>query len=57
MKNIDHFLDLLLPHVHKKAQKGNRDTIQTYSIFRQVPVTDLIGAFLITFFQILNLRA
>ena len=41
----------------KNAQNGNQGAFQAYSIFRQVPVTGLIGAFLITFFQILNLRA
>ena len=50
-------LALLVPHVSKKAQNGNQGAIQVYSIFRQVPVTGLIGAFLITFFRILNGRA
>jgi len=48
---------MIFSHVPKKAQNGNQDAILAYSIFRQVPVTGLIGAFLITYFQILNIRA
>jgi hypothetical protein len=50
-------LALLVPHIPKEAQNGNQDAIQVYSIFRQVPVTGLIEAFLIKFFRILNVRA
>jgi hypothetical protein len=46
------FFDLILFHVSKKAQNGNRGTILAYSIFRQVRVTGLIGAFLIIFLLI-----
>jgi hypothetical protein len=51
------FFDLILPYVPKKAQNGNRGAFRAYPIFLQVPVTGLIGVFLITFFQILNLMA
>ena len=51
------FLDLLLPHVPNMAQNGNQDLIWAYSVFRQIPVTGLIEAFLITYFQILNILA
>jgi len=44
------FLDLILPHVLKKAQNGNRGSILSYRVFGRVPVTGLIGA-LLTFFS------
>jgi hypothetical protein len=44
-------------HVPKKAQNCNRDEIQAYSIFHQIPVTGLMGAFLISFFRTLEIRA
>jgi hypothetical protein len=51
------FFDLPFSPIPKKVQNGNRDAIQVYSIFRQVSVTGLIGAFLIIYLQILNIRA
>ena len=45
------------PQDPKMAPNGNRGLIRAYSIFRQVPVTGLIGALLITFFQIIDIRA
>jgi len=46
------FLDLIVPHVRKMAQNGNLGSIQPYQVFGRVPVTGLIGALLIIFFQI-----
>jgi hypothetical protein len=41
----------------KKVPNGNRGIIQAYSILHQIPVTGLIGALLITSFQIIDIRA
>jgi len=38
------------------ARNGNQDSIWADSIFRQIPATGLIEAFLITFFRILTFR-
>jgi len=45
-----------LTQIQKMAPKDNRGLIWAYSIFRQVPVTGLNGALLITFFQIIDIR-
>jgi hypothetical protein len=51
------FLDLLSPHVPEKAQNGVLGPIQAYSLCSPVPVTGLIGALLITNFQIIDILA
>jgi hypothetical protein len=50
------FLDLIVPHVRKKAQNGNRGSIKPYSIFSRSRVTGLIGVILIVFSRMPDLR-
>jgi|GEM_PF-2949390 len=48
--------DLHVPHVPKWAQNDNRDSILAYRVFSKVPVTGFIGALLIMYFQIIEIR-
>ena len=48
--------DMLSPLGDKMAKNGNRGSIQPYQVFGRVPVTGLIGALLITFSRISDLR-
>ena len=45
MEDLDPLFGHELSHVPKRAQNGNRNAIRAYSIFRQVLITGLIGAF------------
>jgi hypothetical protein len=49
--------EMSLTQIQKMAQKGNRGLIRAYSFSGPVPVTGLNGALLITFFQIIDIRA
>jgi hypothetical protein len=41
----------------KWAQNINQDLIRAYLVFSTIPVTGLIGALLIMYFQIIEIRA
>jgi hypothetical protein len=51
------FPDLLTPYISEKAQNSNQDSIRAHLVFSTVPVTGLIGALLIIYFQIIEIQA